>query len=76
LAHERSTSKGFGSAHKKLDIAVDCHEADRSLIILDADEVIFKPTCDGFLQYLKTLETFAIKSARNAIDIMIDISAF
>jgi hypothetical protein len=46
-------------ALKELDIAVEHHEADRSLIILDANEVIFKPTFNSFLQYLRTLGTLA-----------------
>jgi MEDS: MEthanogen/methylotroph, DcmR Sensory domain len=63
-------------ALKELDIAVEHHEADRSLIILDANEVIFKPTFNSFLQYLKTLGTLAIKSGRNGIDVVIDMGAF
>ena len=63
-------------ALQELDIAVDCHEADRSLIILDADEIICKLSIDNFLQYLKTLEGLAIKYGRNGIDVIIDMGSF
>ncbi len=62
---------------KELDLPVEHHEADRSLIILDANTVIFKtPIFDGFLQYLKSLQTLATKSGRNGIDIIIDMGSF
>jgi hypothetical protein len=33
---------------KEFDIDVDRHEADRSLIIRDANEIILRPTLDSF----------------------------
>ena len=63
-------------ALEELDIAVQCHEADRSLVILDADEIIFKLSIDNFLQYLKTLEGLALKCGRNGIDVIIDMGSF
>jgi hypothetical protein len=77
ILYHYETKVSVVHALKELDIAVERHEADRSLIILDADEVIFKtPTCDGFLQYLKTVETLAIKYGRNGIDVIIDMGVF
>lgn len=58
-------SKGsIRNALKEFDIEVDRYEADRSLIIMDANEIIFKPTLDSFMQYLKSLEWLAIKYAK------------
>lgn len=63
--------------HRQLELGrVKLHEADRSLIILDANEIIFKPTFDRFLQYFKTLETLAIRSDKNGIDVVIHMGAF
>jgi hypothetical protein len=76
ILYHYETKVSVVHALKELDIAVERHEADRSLIILDANKVIFKPTFDGFLQYLKTLETLAIKSGRNGINLIIDMGAF
>jgi hypothetical protein len=45
------------------------------LIILGADEIIFKSDFNGFLQYLKSLETLAIKYGINGIDVIIDMGA-
>jgi len=65
------------NALKELDIAVEQHEADRSLIILDANELIFRPTFDSFLQYLKDLEALAIKRhGRNGIDVIQHMGVF
>lgn len=65
------------NALKEFDIEVDRYEADRSLIIRDADEVIFRPTFDSFLQYyLKTLEGLAIKCGKNGTDVIVDMGSF
>lgn len=61
---------------KEFDIEVERYEADRSLVIRDANEIIFKPTLDSFLQYLKTLEELAIKHGKNGIDVIIDMGSF
>lgn len=77
LLYHYETKVSVVHALKELDIPVEHHEADRSLIILDVNKVIFKtPTFDDFLQYLKTLETLAIKSGRNGIDTIIDMGSF
>ena len=61
---------------KEFDIDVDRHEADRSLIIRDANEIILRPTLDSLLQYLKTLERLAIKCGRSGIDVIVDVGSF
>src|SRR5918994_4430476 len=69
-------SKGsITNALKEFDIEVDRYEADRSLIIMDANELIFKPTLDNFMQYLKSLEGLAIKYGKNGIDVIADVIA-
>jgi hypothetical protein len=52
------------------------YEADKSLIIRDANEIILSPTLDSFLQYLKTLESLAIKCGKNGIDVIVDKGFF
>jgi hypothetical protein len=47
-----------------------------SLIIRDANEIIFRPTLDSFLQYLKTLERLAINCGKNGIDVIVDMGSF
>ena len=70
-------SKGsIRNALKEFDIEVDRCEADRSLIIMDANEIIFKPTLDSFMQYLKSLEGLAIKYGKNGIDVIADMGSF
>lgn len=70
-------SKGsIRNALKEFDIEVDRYEADRSLIIMDANEIIFKPTLDSFMQYLKSLEGLAIKYGKNGIDVIDDMGSF
>jgi hypothetical protein len=55
---------------------VERYEADMSLIIRDANEIILSPTLDSFLQYLKTLEWLAIKCGKNGIDVIVDMGSF
>lgn len=43
---------------------------------MDANEIIFKPTLDSFMQYLKSLEGLAIKYGKNGIDVIADTSSF
>lgn len=70
-------SKGsIRNALREFDIEVDRYEADRSLIIMDANEIIFKPTLDNFMQYLKSLEGLAIKYGKNGIDVIADMGSF
>src|SRR5215204_5901920 len=42
------TKRSIRDALKEFDIDVDQHEADRSLIIKDANEIILRPTLDSF----------------------------
>jgi hypothetical protein len=76
ILYHYETKVSVEYALKELDIGVKLHEADRSLIILDASEIIFKPTFDSFLQYFQTLGTLVIRSGRNGIDVVIDMGAF
>jgi hypothetical protein len=77
LLYHYETKVSVMHALKELDIPVEDYEVDRSLIILDVNKVIFKtPNFEGFLQYLKILETLAIKSGRNGVDIIIDMGSF
>ena len=43
---------------------------------MDANEIIFKPTLDNFMQYLKSLERLAIKYCKNGIDVIADMGSF
>ena len=43
---------------------------------MDANEIIFKPTLDNFMQYLKSLEGLAIKYGKNGIDVIADMGSF
>lgn len=76
ILYHYETRCSIGNALKELDIEVDRYEADMSLIIRDADKVIFKPTFDSFLQYLKTLKGLAIKCGKNGIDVIVDMGSF
>jgi hypothetical protein len=70
------TKRSIRDALKEFDIDVDQHEADRSLIIKDANEIVLRPTLDSFLQYLKTLEWLATKYCKNGIDVIVDMGSF
>jgi hypothetical protein len=61
---------------KEFDIDVDRHEADRSLIIRDAGEIILRLALDSLLQYIKTLERLAIKYGKSGIDVIVDMGSF
>jgi hypothetical protein len=75
LSHyENSSSVRY--ALKEVDILVEKHEADHSLILLDADSVIFKASMDTFIQYMKGLEELALKDGKKGIDIVIDMGSF
>jgi hypothetical protein len=76
VLYHYETKRSIRDALKEFDIDVDRHEADRSLIIRDANEIILKPTLDSFLQYLKTLEQLAIKCGKSGIDVIVDMGSF
>jgi hypothetical protein len=76
ILYHYETKDSIRNALKEFDIEVDSYEADRSLIIRDANEIIFNPTLDSFLQYLKTLEELAIKHGKNGIDVIVDMGSF
>jgi hypothetical protein len=76
ILYHYETKDSIRNALKEFDIEVDSYEADRSLIIRDANEIIFNPTLDSFLQYLKTLEELAIKDGKNGIDVIVDMGSF
>ena len=76
VLYHYETKRSIRDALKEFDIDVDRHEADRSLIIRDANEIILRPTLDSFLQYLKTLERLAIKCGKNGIDVIADMGSF
>ena len=76
ILYHYETKLSIRDALKELDIDVDRHEADRSLIVRDANEIILRPTLDSFLQYLKTLERLAIKCGKNGIDVIVDMGSF
>jgi hypothetical protein len=76
ILYHYETKDSIRNALKEFDIEVDSYEADRSLIIRDASEIIFNPTLDSFLQYLKTLEELAIKHGKNGIDVIVDMGSF
>jgi hypothetical protein len=76
ILYHYETKDSIRYALKEFDIEVDRYEADRSLVIRDVNEIIFKPTLDSFLQYLKTLEELAIKHGKNGIDVIIDMGSF
>lgn len=76
ILYHYETKRSIRDALKEFDIDVDQNEADRSLIIRDANETILRPTSDSFLQYLKTLEQLAIKCGKNGIDVIVDMGSF
>ncbi|MDQ3967867.1 MAG: MEDS domain-containing protein [Thermoproteota archaeon] len=76
ILYHYETKGSIRNALKEFDIEVDRYEADRSLIITDANEIIFKPTLDSFMQYLKALEELAIKYGKNGIDVIVDMGSF
>jgi hypothetical protein len=76
ILYHYETKDSIRNALKDFDIEVESYEAERSLIIRDANEIIFNPTLDSFLQYLKTLEELAIKHGKNGIDVIVDMGSF
>jgi hypothetical protein len=76
ILYHYETKRSIRDALKEFDIDLDRHEADRSLIIRDANEIVLSPTLDSFLQYLKTLERLAIKYGKNGIDVIVDMGSF
>jgi hypothetical protein len=76
ILYHYETKRSIRNALKEFDIEVGRYEADKSLIIRDANEIILSPTLDSFLQYLKTLESLAIKCGKNGIDVIVDTGFF
>jgi hypothetical protein len=76
ILYHYETKRSIRNALKEFDIEVGRYEADKSLIIRDANEIILSPTLDSFLQYLKSLEWLAIKCGKNGIDVIVDMSFF
>ncbi len=76
LLYHYDTRTSLINALKEFDIDIDTFEADRSLLVRDADEILFRPDLHSFIQYLKGLQLFAVKSGKNGIDIVIDMGAF
>ncbi len=65
ILYHYGTGTSIRSALKEFDIDVDRFEEDRSLVIRNADEILFRPNLDSFMQYLKSLELLATKCGKN-----------
>jgi hypothetical protein len=76
MLHHYETKDSVIRALSEIEIEVDAQMADRSLTILDADEIIFKTNPESFLQYLKSLESLSITAGKNGIDVIIDMGSF
>lgn len=76
ILYHYDTRTSLINSLKEFDIDVDTFESDRSLLIRDADEILFRPDLDSFIQYLKSLQLLATKSGKNGIDIVIDMGPF
>jgi hypothetical protein len=76
ILYHYDTRTSLLNALMEFDIDVDTFEADRSLLIRDADEILFRSDLASFIQYLKSLQLLAIKSGKNGVDIVIDMGPF
>lgn len=76
ILYHYETKGSIRNALKEFDVDVDRYEADKSLIIRDANEIIFNPSLDSFMQYLGALEGLAIKYGKNGIDVIVDMGSF
>lgn len=76
ILYHYDTRTSLLNALKEFDIDVDTFEADRSLLIRDADEILFRPDLASFIQYIKSLQLLAIKFGKNGVDIVIDMGLF
>lgn len=76
ILYHYDTRTSLINAIKEFDIDVDTFEADSSLLVKDADEILFRPDLGSFILYLKSLQLLAIKSGKNGLDIVIDMGPF
>jgi hypothetical protein len=76
ILYHYETGTSIRIALREFDIDVDRFEEDRSLIIRDADGILFRPNLDSVMHYLKSLELLAINCGKSGIDIIIEMGSF
>lgn len=76
ILYHYETGTSIRIALREFDIDVGRFEENRSLVIRDADGLLFRPNIDGVMHYLKSLELLAINRGKNGIDIIIDMGSF
>jgi len=70
------TPMNVKQALNEIDIDVGKHQDDHSLIILDGSGIIYKSGMHIFFEYLKSLESLAIKAGKHGIEVLVDMGSF